>query len=115
MSLNLLGKGDIQKTSKLIRTVDGSQVVLIHQGKRVIETRYGMVTLNNVHYAGGLEFSLMSVPVMVSKGVTLNVEKGKASIRKGDIIVPLVKRDRLWALQTGTGEFKIVSLRMDGD
>ncbi len=112
-SLKLLDEGTTQRVNGTVRAVDGTVLTLTHKGKRTIRPRQYMVTLNEVYYADGLKYNLMSVPAMAKLGVKITLGQCEAFIEKNESRIYLRRVDGLWALPREEERLGIASLRIE--
>ncbi len=112
-SLQLLDDNTTQRINRTVKTVDGTIITLTHKGKRTIDTAQGRITLNQVYYAEGLKYNLISVPAMAEYGVKVVFDNDIAYIEKGKNKIHLITADGLWALPEEKTKLKIATLRME--
>ncbi len=111
-SLQLLDKETIRRTNKTLVGANGGKITLTHKGRRILRTSQGMVKLNQVYYADGLHYTLVSIPTMAASGVKAVLGKHEAYIEKSGRRIYLKMVDGLWALPEEHGKLSIACLRM---
>ncbi len=109
-SLSMLKEQQPHRTT--MKAAGGHPVLITHRGKARIETEHGTLILNEAYYAEGLDYSLISVPTLNSKGVKVTFKENEAYLTKEEANIPLEKIGGLWALPTHRRGEKVSALRM---
>ncbi len=112
-SLSLLDEGTVENVNRTVKAANGKEIMLTHKGKRTIRTRQGTLALSEVYYGSEIAYNLISVPLMIEKGVNVTLATKGASIRKGNTEIPLRKIDGLWALPEENKTSLSATLRME--
>ncbi len=111
-SLKLLDKGTIQRANKTLIGANGATVTLTHKGRRTLRTSQGVVKLDQVYYADGLQYNLVSVPIMAKSGAKAVLGEREAYIEENGRRIYLKIVDGLWALPETQGKLGLACLRM---
>ncbi len=96
--LTHLKSSTVEQTAETITAVGGQKINLTRKGTAEIPTMDGMLRLSDTYYAPGLDFSLVSVPQLVQRGVCVYLSKEQAYIKRDAVRINLQRTGDLWAL-----------------
>ncbi len=96
--LSHLKSSTVEQTAETITAVGGQKINLTRKGTAEIPTMDGMLRLSDSYYAPGLDFSLVSVPQLVQRGVCVYLSKEQAYIKRDAVRINLQRTGDLWAL-----------------